>query len=155
MQHKFLLGEDCEHIFYYIDNDQTLDHHWQREANHDAEGKYFAEDYNLCLLVVFTSWYIYIYIYNLMSSVCVNDLGPAACFSQYLCPWVESLSMFFFFGNVMCVLEVYKRCKSTRDADTGMHIHLYFQNVNCQCNFIFPLLYSIMVSVGRLHHMTI
>jgi hypothetical protein len=46
-----------------------------------------------------------------MSSVCVNDLGPAACFSQYLCPWVESLSMFFFFGNVMCVLEVYKRCR--------------------------------------------
>jgi hypothetical protein len=55
MLHKFLLGEDCEHIYYYIDNDQTLDDHWQREANHDAWGKYFAEDYNLCLLVVFTS----------------------------------------------------------------------------------------------------
>jgi hypothetical protein len=39
MQRKFLLGEDCEHIYYYIDNDQTLDDHWQRETNHDAEGK--------------------------------------------------------------------------------------------------------------------
>jgi len=45
MQQKFLLGEDCEHLDYSkIDNDQTLDDHWQREANHDAEEKYFAED---------------------------------------------------------------------------------------------------------------
>lgn len=45
MQQKFLLGEDYEHIDYSkIDNDETLDDHWQREANHDAEEKYFAED---------------------------------------------------------------------------------------------------------------
>lgn len=45
MQQKFLLGEDYEHLDYSkIDNDETLDDHWQREANHDAEEKYFAED---------------------------------------------------------------------------------------------------------------
>lgn len=45
MQQKFLLGEDNEYIDYSkIDNDETLDDHWQREANHDAEEKYFAED---------------------------------------------------------------------------------------------------------------
>lgn len=45
MQQKFLLGEDYEHLDYSkIDNDETLDDHWQREANHDAEEKYFGED---------------------------------------------------------------------------------------------------------------
>lgn len=45
MQQKFLLGEDSEYLDYtQIDNDETLDDHWQREANHDAEEKYFAED---------------------------------------------------------------------------------------------------------------
>ena len=45
MQQKFLLGEDSEYLDYSkIDNDETLDDHWQREANHDAEDKYFSED---------------------------------------------------------------------------------------------------------------
>ncbi|XP_075646611.1 uncharacterized protein LOC142617592 [Castanea sativa] len=38
MQQRFLLGEDHEHLDYSkIDNDETLDDHWQREASHDAE----------------------------------------------------------------------------------------------------------------------
>jgi hypothetical protein len=45
MQQKFLLGEDHEHVDYAkIDNDETLDDHWQREANIDAEERYFADD---------------------------------------------------------------------------------------------------------------
>jgi hypothetical protein len=47
-------------------------------------------------------------------SAAPNNMGPAACFSHYLCPWVESLSMvlfYFFVCNVMCVLEVHKRCR--------------------------------------------
>ena len=45
MQEKFLSGEDQEHLDYSkIDDDETLDDHWLREANHDAEEKYFAED---------------------------------------------------------------------------------------------------------------
>lgn len=45
MQQKFLLGEDYDYLDYSkIDNDETLDDHWQREANHDAEEKYFSED---------------------------------------------------------------------------------------------------------------
>ncbi|XVF10942.1 hypothetical protein REPUB_Repub07fG0226800 [Reevesia pubescens] len=45
MQQKFLSGEDHEHLDYLkIDDDETLDDHWLREANHDAEEKYFAED---------------------------------------------------------------------------------------------------------------
>ena len=45
MQQKFLLGEDYEYLDYSkIDNNETLDDHWQREANYDAEEKYFAED---------------------------------------------------------------------------------------------------------------
>lgn len=45
MQEKFLLGEDQEHLDYSkIDNDETLDDHWMREANVDAEEKYFADD---------------------------------------------------------------------------------------------------------------
>ncbi|XP_054795672.1 uncharacterized protein LOC129301342 [Prosopis cineraria] len=45
MQQKFLLGEDQEHLDYSrIDNDETLDDHWQKEANVDAEEKYFADD---------------------------------------------------------------------------------------------------------------
>ncbi|TKY55515.1 hypothetical protein E2542_SST19932 [Spatholobus suberectus] len=45
MQQKFLLGEDHEHLDYSkIDNDETLDDHWQREANIDAEERYFADD---------------------------------------------------------------------------------------------------------------
>ncbi|PKI46935.1 hypothetical protein CRG98_032746 [Punica granatum] len=45
MQQKFLTGEDHEHLDYSkIDDDETLDDHWLREASHDAEEKYFAED---------------------------------------------------------------------------------------------------------------
>ncbi|CAJ1943211.1 unnamed protein product [Sphenostylis stenocarpa] len=45
MQQKFLLGEDQDHLDYSkIDNDETLDDHWQREANIDAEERYFAAD---------------------------------------------------------------------------------------------------------------
>ncbi|XP_020978049.1 coiled-coil domain-containing protein 97 [Arachis ipaensis] len=45
MQQKFLLGEDHEHLDYTkIDNDETLDDHWMREANIDAEERYFADD---------------------------------------------------------------------------------------------------------------
>lgn len=45
MHEKFLLGEDSEHLDYSkIDNDETLDDHWQREANDDAEEKYFDKD---------------------------------------------------------------------------------------------------------------
>ncbi|KAF8379167.1 hypothetical protein HHK36_028596 [Tetracentron sinense] len=45
MQQKFLSGEDSQHLDYSkIDEDETLDDHWLREANHDAEEKYFAED---------------------------------------------------------------------------------------------------------------
>ncbi|XP_050378301.1 LOW QUALITY PROTEIN: uncharacterized protein LOC126795516 [Argentina anserina] len=43
MHEKFLLGEDLEYLDYSkIDNDETLDDHWQREANDDAEEKYFV-----------------------------------------------------------------------------------------------------------------
>lgn len=46
MQQRFLLGEDGEHLDYSkIDNDEALDDHWQREANYDAEEKYFEEDW--------------------------------------------------------------------------------------------------------------
>jgi hypothetical protein len=45
MQQKFLSGEDTEHMDYsQIDNDEMLDDHWSREANYDAEEKYFEED---------------------------------------------------------------------------------------------------------------
>lgn len=45
MHQKFLLGEDNEHLDYSkIDNDETLDDHWLREANDDAEEKYFDQD---------------------------------------------------------------------------------------------------------------
>ncbi|KAI3840078.1 hypothetical protein MKX03_017279 [Papaver bracteatum] len=45
MQQKFLTGEDSQHLDYSkIDNDEALDEHWFREANHDAEEKYFDED---------------------------------------------------------------------------------------------------------------
>ncbi|KAK9094987.1 hypothetical protein Scep_026456 [Stephania cephalantha] len=45
MQQKFLSGEDTEHLDYSkIDNDETLDDHWLREADLDAEDKYFSED---------------------------------------------------------------------------------------------------------------
>ena len=45
MQQKFLSGEDTEHMDYSrIDNDEMLDDHWSREANYDAEKKYFEED---------------------------------------------------------------------------------------------------------------
>lgn len=44
MQQKFLAGEDHEHFDYSsIDEDVTLDDHWMREANDDAEEKYFAD----------------------------------------------------------------------------------------------------------------
>ncbi|CAL9071529.1 unnamed protein product [Musa textilis] len=45
MQQKFLAGEDTAYIDYSrIDNDERLDDHWLREANYDAEEKYFEED---------------------------------------------------------------------------------------------------------------
>ncbi|XP_008802522.1 coiled-coil domain-containing protein 97 [Phoenix dactylifera] len=45
MQQKFLAGEDTEHLDYSkIDNNERLDDHWLREANNDAEEKYFEED---------------------------------------------------------------------------------------------------------------
>ena len=45
MQHKFLVGEDTEYLDYSkIDNDERLDDHWNREANYDAEEKYFEKD---------------------------------------------------------------------------------------------------------------
>ncbi|XP_020579075.1 coiled-coil domain-containing protein 97 [Phalaenopsis equestris] len=45
MHQKFLAGEDTEHLDYSaIDNDEGLDDHWIKEANHDAEEKYFDED---------------------------------------------------------------------------------------------------------------
>ncbi|XP_030533781.2 coiled-coil domain-containing protein 97 [Rhodamnia argentea] len=45
MQQKFLSGEDHQHLDYSkIDEDESLDDHWLREANDDAEDKYFAED---------------------------------------------------------------------------------------------------------------
>lgn len=44
MHQKFLSGEDHQHLDYSkIDEDETLDDHWMREANHDAEEKYFAD----------------------------------------------------------------------------------------------------------------
>ncbi|XP_071689385.1 uncharacterized protein [Rutidosis leptorrhynchoides] len=44
MQQKFLAGEDHQHFNYSsIDEDVTLDDHWMKEANHDAEEKYFAD----------------------------------------------------------------------------------------------------------------
>lgn len=44
MQQKFLAGEDDEHFNYLsIDEDETLDDHWMKEANYDAEEKYFAD----------------------------------------------------------------------------------------------------------------
>ncbi|XP_024961448.1 coiled-coil domain-containing protein 97 [Cynara cardunculus var. scolymus] len=44
MQQKFLSGEDHHHFNYSsIDEDETLDDHWMREANYDAEEKYFAD----------------------------------------------------------------------------------------------------------------
>lgn len=45
MHQKFLSGEDHQHLDYSkIDDDETLDDHWLREANLDAEDKYFAMD---------------------------------------------------------------------------------------------------------------
>lgn len=45
MQQKFLSGEDSEHMDYpRIDNDEMLDDHWSKEANYDAEDKYFEDD---------------------------------------------------------------------------------------------------------------
>ncbi|KAL8159302.1 hypothetical protein V2J09_000839 [Rumex salicifolius] len=45
MQQKFLAGEDHDYLDYSkIDEDETLDDHWLREADDDAEEKYFAED---------------------------------------------------------------------------------------------------------------
>lgn len=45
MQEKFLVGDDTAHVDYAkIDEDESLDDHWSREANLDAEEKYFDED---------------------------------------------------------------------------------------------------------------
>uniref|UniRef100_A0A7N1A562 CCD97-like C-terminal domain-containing protein n=1 Tax=Kalanchoe fedtschenkoi TaxID=63787 RepID=A0A7N1A562_KALFE len=45
MQEKFLAGDDTEHVDYAkIDEDETLDDHWSKEANLDAEEKYFDQD---------------------------------------------------------------------------------------------------------------
>lgn len=43
MQEKFLLGEDGLD-YSKIDEDETLDDHWMKEANYDAEEKYFDDD---------------------------------------------------------------------------------------------------------------
>lgn len=44
MQQKFLSGEDHQHLDYSkIDEDETLDDHWIKEANQDAEEKYFDD----------------------------------------------------------------------------------------------------------------
>lgn len=45
MHQKFLSGEDYQHFDYSeIDKDESLDDHWIKEANHDAEEKYFDDD---------------------------------------------------------------------------------------------------------------
>ncbi|KAJ3672531.1 hypothetical protein LUZ60_007252 [Juncus effusus] len=45
MQQKFLAGEDKEYLDYEkIDGDERLDDYWNKEANYDAEEKYFEED---------------------------------------------------------------------------------------------------------------
>lgn len=44
MQQKFLSGEDYQHLDYAkIDQDESLDDHWMKEANLDAEEKYFDD----------------------------------------------------------------------------------------------------------------
>ncbi|OIT20806.1 PREDICTED: coiled-coil domain-containing protein 97 [Nicotiana attenuata] len=43
MQQKFLLGEDSLD-YSKIDEDETLDDHWMKEENYDAEEKYFDDD---------------------------------------------------------------------------------------------------------------
>ncbi|XP_042018623.1 coiled-coil domain-containing protein 97-like [Salvia splendens] len=44
MQQKFLSGEDHQHLDYSnIDEDVTLDDHWMKEANQEAEEKYFDD----------------------------------------------------------------------------------------------------------------
>lgn len=43
MQEKFLLGEDSLD-YSKIDEDETLDDYWMKEANYDAEEKYFDDD---------------------------------------------------------------------------------------------------------------
>lgn len=44
MQQKFLSGDDHQHLDYSkIDEDVTLDDHWIKEANQDAEEKYFDD----------------------------------------------------------------------------------------------------------------
>lgn len=44
MQQKFLSGEDHQHMDYSkIDEDESLDDHWMKEANDDAEEKYFDD----------------------------------------------------------------------------------------------------------------
>ncbi|PHU14680.1 hypothetical protein BC332_15885 [Capsicum chinense] len=43
MQEKFLLGEDGLD-YSKIDEDETLDDHWMKEANYDAEEKYFDDE---------------------------------------------------------------------------------------------------------------
>lgn len=44
MQQKFLAGDDHRHLDYSkIDQDETLDDHWMKEVNHDAEEKYFDD----------------------------------------------------------------------------------------------------------------
>lgn len=54
MQQKFLAGEDHEYFDYSsIDEDVTLDDHWMREANEDAEEKYFADVWKTRSLTAF------------------------------------------------------------------------------------------------------
>ncbi|KAK6150687.1 hypothetical protein DH2020_015619 [Rehmannia glutinosa] len=44
MQQNFLSGEDHQHLDYSkIDEDETLDDHWMKEASQDAEEKYFDD----------------------------------------------------------------------------------------------------------------
>lgn len=45
MQERFLAGADSQHVDYsIIDADEILDDHWVKEADLDAEDKYFSED---------------------------------------------------------------------------------------------------------------
>ncbi|CAI9095565.1 OLC1v1031549C1 [Oldenlandia corymbosa var. corymbosa] len=45
MQQKFLSGEDHQYMDYSkIDENESLDDHWMRELNGDAEEKYFDDD---------------------------------------------------------------------------------------------------------------
>ncbi|KAM7494014.1 hypothetical protein LguiB_028623 [Lonicera macranthoides] len=44
MQQKFMSGDGHQHLDYSkINEDESLDDHWMREANQEAEEKYFDD----------------------------------------------------------------------------------------------------------------